>query len=503
MYGMIKRTAMALCAMNVLLAAGSAPATAAPLVFPNLVLTMDTIHNNPDAIIYQGTIDGATGGEDLTSNTTNSGNITFNGPVGNTSPLGNLTTNADGIAEIQGGSINTVGSQTFNNGVTLGANTTLTSNDVTFAGSVDGATSGGQQLIVSTSGGGVTVFGDTIGAATELGSLSTNADGVAEINANIRTTGGQTYNDRVLLGSDVTLTGNDITFNGTIDSATGGADLTVVSSGNGVTALNDSVGGATPLGNLTTNSDGSTHINTPSVTTTGDQTYSDRVLLGSDVTLTGNDVTIAGSIDGATSGGQQLIVSTTGSGVTVFGDTVGAATELGSLTTNSDGSTHINTPSVTTTGNQTYNDVVEIAGDTTLTAPNVFLNSGANFDIGGSNPTDYEQITVGGLEFIAGVSKVELFAAFTPGLGDVFDVVTAAAIDFSGSYMFPSLGGGLAWSASVFDLAGVTAQTLRLEVITAALPEPGTLTVLAIGLVGLTMAKRKRAASTLPRSRAQ
>src|SRR5439155_22839091 len=61
----------------------------------------------------------------LTANT--AGTTTFGGAVGATNALTSVTTNAAGSTVINGLTITTSGAQTYNDAVTLGANTTLTS----------------------------------------------------------------------------------------------------------------------------------------------------------------------------------------------------------------------------------------------------------------------------------------------------------------------------------------------------------------------------------------
>jgi len=58
---------------------------------------------------------------------------TFGGAVGGTTALASLTTDAAGSTAINGGSVRTSGAQTYNDAVTLGANSNLTCSTVTFA----------------------------------------------------------------------------------------------------------------------------------------------------------------------------------------------------------------------------------------------------------------------------------------------------------------------------------------------------------------------------------
>src|SRR5205823_10492131 len=67
------------------------------------------------------------GAQALTVNT--AGVTTFGGAVGGTTALASLTTDAAGSTDLNGGAVTTTGSQTYNDQVLLGADTTLTSTD--------------------------------------------------------------------------------------------------------------------------------------------------------------------------------------------------------------------------------------------------------------------------------------------------------------------------------------------------------------------------------------
>src|SRR5207237_1182032 len=89
----------------------------------------------------------------------------------------------------------------------------------------------------------------------------------------------------------------NIGFGSTVDGAFA---LTVNTAG--VTTFGGAVGGATALASLTTDAPGATALNGGSVTTTGDQSYSDAVTLGTDTTLIstgGGAVGFGSTVDGA------------------------------------------------------------------------------------------------------------------------------------------------------------------------------------------------------------
>src|SRR5205814_6331811 len=132
--------------------------------------------------------------------------------------LKDLTTNAGGTTAINGGLVNTDLDQTYGDAVTLGADTTVTGNNITFASTLDGVHS----LLVTSTGAGtrITTFGGIVGGTAALTSLATNGGaGETDINGGaVTTSGDQSYNDVVKLGADTTLAGNDVSFTLTLDS---------------------------------------------------------------------------------------------------------------------------------------------------------------------------------------------------------------------------------------------------------------------------------------------
>ncbi|PJI75992.1 concanavalin A-like lectin/glucanase superfamily protein, partial [Polynucleobacter brandtiae] len=146
------------------------------------------------------TFTGAVGGSQGLGNIslTSTGNTTFNNSVAATSLIQNAIT---GTTAINGGSINTAGgAQTYNNNVTLGADTALTATTATFNGTVAGAYS----LAIT----GNAVFGNATSDTVTLTGSSKNLSisGTAAINTNaITTTGTQLYSGAVTLGAATTL----------------------------------------------------------------------------------------------------------------------------------------------------------------------------------------------------------------------------------------------------------------------------------------------------------
>ncbi len=109
--------------------------------------------------------------------------------------------------------------------------------------------------------------------------------GTSQINtSNVTSSGTQTFDGTVTLGTDTNLTGSTVSFN----SPVVGANHSLTVTGNAVfgDAAADTVTGLTTL-NVT----GTSQINTSNITSTGTQTYAGTVTLGTDTNLTGSIVT--------------------------------------------------------------------------------------------------------------------------------------------------------------------------------------------------------------------
>ena len=305
------------------------------------------------AITFNSTIDGT---HALTTNT--AGATTFDGVIGGTTALASLTTDASGSAFIDTSAITTTGTQTYNNAVTLGVDTTLASTgNITFGSTLNGA----HALTVDTSG--TTTFSGAVGGTTALASLTTDAAGTTDIDTSaITTAGAQTYNNAVTLGADTTLTSSgsgNITFGSTVDGAHGLSTQT-----SGTTIFDGAVGGTTALSNLFIE-DGASNLDGGAITTSGSQDYFGAVTLGADATLTSTagSITFNSNVEGA----HALTVTLDTSGnIAQFDRSVGDTTALSSLTIN--GFSVLGSSTVTTTGAQTYNGPTLIPGGTTLTS---------------------------------------------------------------------------------------------------------------------------------------
>ena len=187
------------------------------------------------------------------------------------------------------------------------------------------------------------------------------------LNADASTTLDQSYLGNVALGADVVLTaGTDVDFAFLLNGA---QNLTINAAG--TTTFGSVVGSTTPLSSLTTNSSGSTVIESD-VTTTGDQSYGDNVRLDSSVLLTSSAgvVRFLRNVDGTTAGAESLTID----GDAFFNGNAGIGVELDSLTVNGATSTNINSRFINTTNDQTYNGSFQAVQVRTL-------NSSAGGDI--------------------------------------------------------------------------------------------------------------------------
>ncbi len=376
--------------------AGAAFSLTAPVI-----LAGDTVIDaGTNGITITGTVNGA---HALTLNS--SGATAVSGVIGGTTALASVTTNTGGTLTLSA-NVATNGAQSYGEDVTLnggtlttnggaftiGGTTTLGTNVTVNAGAgaitLSGAVNGARSLTLNSSG--ATAITGAVGGTTALTSLTTDAGGTTAL-ANVTTSGAQTYNDAVTLNGATYATSNSlftiagatnlaadatittgtgaITLSGTVD----GAQALVLNS-SGVTTLSGAVGGTTALTSLTTNAGGSSVL--ANVATNGAQTYNDAVSLAGTymtgsgaftangaVTLTADTSVSAGTgdIDFASTINGAFALTVNSGGTTRFDGIVGGTTALASLTSDAVGNTELN-KAITTTGNQTYNDEISLAG---------------------------------------------------------------------------------------------------------------------------------------------
>ncbi|MBR9887056.1 MAG: filamentous hemagglutinin N-terminal domain-containing protein [Oceanospirillales bacterium] len=375
----------------------------------DMVMSTNTGAGN---IVFADILNSDTTPRDLTLSS-GTGNVTFAEVVGGVNALGMLavnsagvtkfsnavtaasvTTDAAGTVEIKGKTVNTSGTQTYNDTVYLGDNTTLTGSIITTNDAIIGAN---HSLLVA----GDAVLGDAADDSV-TGLTTLEVTGATTINADtITSADAQTYTGAVILGNSATLTAADdpILFSSTVNSEALEYNGLTVNAGSGAVTFAGAVGdagdaapgavivnstGVTQLlstvkaGSLVTNAGGTVEINGGDVTTSGVQTYGENVTLGANTVLTGTTITANGTVSGA--GNYSLGIT----GDAVFGD--GPADTVTGLTTLAvSGTTAINTTDITSSGTQAYTGDVTLGTDTALTAAKVTTNGKV---IGGTHSLD-------------------------------------------------------------------------------------------------------------------
>ena len=323
-----------------------------------------TLGNNAVLTGNDITFSGTVTGNAHSLNLADAGTSVLDGAV---SGVSTLQTN---VVDINGGAVTTSGSQNYGNAA-LGNATTLTGNNITFNGTLNG---GANNLTVNDSG--TTTL---TGATSNLASV--DADAVNINGGAVTTTGEQTYNDNVSLGQDTVLTGNNITFDSTVNANSHNLTLSDV----GTSTFN---GAVSNLNNLQTNN---TDINGGSVSSSNSQNYTGSVLFGADANLTSTsgNLNFSSTVNGGTnnitlnSGNatsflanvtnmNNLIIASTND--TTFASTVDNTANLQVTSAN----IAVNGGVVTTTNNQKFVGAVTAGQDTTFSGASVGFTSTLN-----------------------------------------------------------------------------------------------------------------------------
>ena len=296
---------------------------------------------------FTGGLDGNT--NDLTLNfsdvTTIDGNTVF-------SNLGNLT--SVGAVELNG-TINTTGSQDYQNSVTLQGDTKLEGTSGSISGSLDG---GNNSLTLDFSE--LTTINGSSGV-TNLQNLTSVGD--VALGGLIVTSGSQEYQQNISLISNTTLQGSAGVLGGSFDG--GGHDFTM-----NFASTTTIGGGISNVGNFT--SVGAVDV-TSDIATTGSQDYQNLVRLNANATFTGTSGTFTGGLDG---NGNDLTLNFS-SITTIDGNNV--FSNLGSLTSHGD----VNLNGTIVTANvQTYEANMTLVGPTVLQGQQGIINGSL---IGNSN----------------------------------------------------------------------------------------------------------------------
>jgi hypothetical protein len=166
-----------------------------------------TVEAGSGAASFSGAVGGATRLGAL--NVNSSGATNFAGSV----RAATVSTDAAGTLALNGGAVDTTGTQTYGERMVLGADTTLTATTVMLANGVDGTSAGARSLAIV----GDAVLGD-IGAHQSLAALSVGGTTLLG-GASVTTTGGQTYSGAFTATGDATLASSagSLVFGSTVD----------------------------------------------------------------------------------------------------------------------------------------------------------------------------------------------------------------------------------------------------------------------------------------------
>lgn len=307
----------------------------------------------------------------------NAAAIILNGTVGENTALTSLFAdgNLAGVT-LSGGLIKTTDYQVYNTAVSLNADMLMQSStgSISFANSIDGTFN----LAINSVGN--STFDGSIGSSSPLQSLEVTA-ALIQMNAgSITTSGMQMYHSPMMLMNHtlINTTDADVTFQQSVESDatarnlqinTGSGDITFQSTigtnvselafmdltSSGLTTLSDALYAQT----INTDSAGLTTIAASDLTFTGIATFNDVV------TLTNSSL----NINGATTFNNTLTGLDTDVTISTFGSTTfNDVVELASLTTSNLNGVYINASAITTSGNQTYNNAVNLGAHTVLSA---------------------------------------------------------------------------------------------------------------------------------------
>lgn len=321
-----------------------------PLTIAKVDTTLEATSGGP--ITFNGPVDAEAGGppERLTV----IGTMIANAAIGAIEPLGTLTVH--GPSFLNGGSVTTVGDQSYAGPVLLGVDTTLTGETIRFGSTVDG-TPGGENEALAIHGN--LVAEGPIGSVTPLESL--DVSGASELcGGSVTTLLGQSYGGDVILCTNTvlaSLSNANITFQASVNGD-GEGDPEALTIRGGLVAFGP-IGDLDPLASLTVH--GPAELNGGSVFTVGEQRYAGAVVLGADTTLTGTTVRFEDALNG-TPGGEPEALTIHGN--LVAHGPIGNLDPLASLTVN--GGATLAGGLVATVLGQDYNGPVSLAGDITL-----------------------------------------------------------------------------------------------------------------------------------------
>jgi Ca2+-binding RTX toxin-like protein len=300
---------------------GERIATTGTQTFTGAVILEDEAELTGSTITFGSTVDSESG---ETNSLGITGSADFGGAVDSTDNLSTLS--VSGTTIIDGGSIETTGTQTLTGAVLIGADTTLTGSTVSFGSNQDSDGAVGEFDLTVT---GNASFAGQVGGSDSVAALSVSGTTTIDTDL-ISTSGDQTFSGPVILAAPTTaLSGPAVTFDSTVDSESGENNDLDIDTDNSTT-FNGVVGGNDALSDLNVGLS-PTSINA-SITTTDDQVFDGPVTIDGTYSPNGagigqpqvdNDLTLAGTavltidLDGTTPGTQHDQIRVTGAGRTV------------------------------------------------------------------------------------------------------------------------------------------------------------------------------------------
>ncbi len=319
------------------------------------------------AVISQGNIDLQDTKINVAGESTTSQTVPISGS--NVAISGNILIGANNNVTMNNGSLNTNGMGKTGAGtdVNLTGNVVVIANGNANLGTTQIDTSGSTPANSDgINGGAALITGQNVavGNINTAGSAPTSANGTGG-------DGGQV----VAIANNGSVIVGDITAGGAASNGTGnagdGGSVNLTSIGGTVTLQSIDTRGGTAGGSGASGNGGTVDINGNALVATNAVIDSRGV--------TGGNVNFNGTVDSVAAGNRALTVNT--NGTTNFTQSVGTSKELASLTTDAGGTTEIFGSTMKTTGNQTYNDRVNLHTATTFETTaggNVTLNDVVN-----------------------------------------------------------------------------------------------------------------------------
>jgi hypothetical protein len=321
-----------------------------------------TVNAGTDDVTFNAAVGEMTRVGDVIVNT--GGATTFNAPV----YANSVTTDVPGTVALNGRLVDTLGTQSYGEIVTIGADTVLTASTVNLHQAVDDVSAGQHSLAIN----GDAVFEQAVGSNAELQSLSVS--GTSMINGGkVTTAASQTYSGGVTLGTDTELSsGDSVDFGSTID-ATNLASLNIAAPAGSV-SVGGAIGGVGPLNEFT-------------VASGRNATFDGAITVGDLHATAGNGTTQFNGPVTATTG--AIAVENSNGGVVEFGPNASSQAATGFMI-NGPGAVHVASNINVTQG------PISFSGPLTLTGREIDMSTDGNIGFAGvAGPDTLLQLSAG------------------------------------------------------------------------------------------------------------